>query len=56
MPPYPNWFRGREPVIAFITSTGKPGLRYFPTWANGQAAVAWYMWDAQQEELRRRVA
>ena len=49
MPPFPNWFRGRDTVIAFITSTGTPRLRYVPSWANGQAAVGWYMWDARRE-------
>ena len=49
MPPYPNWFRGRDAVIAFITSTGHPGLRYVPTRANEQPAVAWYMWDAEKD-------
>lgn len=49
MPPFPNWFQGRDVVIAFITSTGMPQLRYVPTRANGQAAIGWYMLDAQQE-------
>jgi RNA polymerase sigma-70 factor, ECF subfamily len=49
MPPFPNWFRGRDVVIAFISSTGKPPLRYVPTRANGQAAVGWYMWNARDE-------
>ncbi len=40
MPPYPNWFHGREAVISFITSTGKPELGYATTRANGQPAVA----------------
>jgi len=49
MPPFPNWFKGREVVMAFISRTGKPRLRYVPTRANGQAAVGWYMWDARRE-------
>ena len=49
MPPFPNWFRGRDVVISFITSTGRPRLRYVPTRANGQAAVAWYVWRPQDE-------
>ena len=53
MPPYPNWFHGRDAVIAFITGTGKPELGYAVTRANGQPAVAWYFWDGDE---RRYVA
>jgi RNA polymerase sigma-70 factor, ECF subfamily len=49
MPPFPGWFRGRDAVIAFITGTGTPALRHLITRANGQPAIAWYLWDAQQE-------
>jgi RNA polymerase sigma-70 factor (ECF subfamily) len=45
MPPYPNWFQGREAVIAFIVSTGRPQLRHVLTQANGQPAVGWYRWN-----------
>jgi RNA polymerase sigma-70 factor (ECF subfamily) len=45
MPPYPDWFQGRDAVIAFITGTGKPRLRYVLTQANGQPAVGWYRWN-----------
>jgi RNA polymerase sigma-70 factor (ECF subfamily) len=45
MPPFPNWFRGREAVIEFIASTGTPRLRHRLTQANGQPAVAWYLWS-----------
>ena len=31
MPPHPHWFRGREAVIAFLATTGKPDLRHVPT-------------------------
>jgi RNA polymerase sigma-70 factor, ECF subfamily len=48
MPPFPNWFDGRDAVIAFISSTGKPLLRSVPTRANGQPAVGWFMWDARR--------
>jgi RNA polymerase sigma-70 factor (ECF subfamily) len=47
MPPHPNWFHGRDAVIAFITGTGKPRLRYVLTRANGQIAVGWYMWNGR---------
>jgi RNA polymerase sigma-70 factor, ECF subfamily len=49
MPPFPGWFRGRDAVVAFITGTGTPALRHLVTRANGQPAIAWYLWDAQRE-------
>jgi RNA polymerase sigma-70 factor, ECF subfamily len=49
MPPFPNWFRGRKAVIAFVRSTGRPRLRHVLTRANGQPAVAWYIWSPQRE-------
>jgi RNA polymerase sigma-70 factor, ECF subfamily len=49
MPPFPNWFEGRDTVIAFIASTGKPRLRHVRTEANGQPAVAWYMWNERRK-------
>jgi len=42
MPPYPNWWRGREVIAAFAAG---PVHRYVPTRANGQAANAAYRWD-----------
>ena len=48
MPPFPHWFRGRESVVAFIASTGRPDLRHVTTQANGQAAVGWYMWSGSR--------
>ncbi len=45
MPPFPNWFDGRDAVLAFISSTGRPRLRHVLTRANGQPAVAWYVWN-----------
>jgi RNA polymerase sigma-70 factor (ECF subfamily) len=49
MPPFPNWFQGRDAVIAFISSTGRPRLRHVQTRASGQPAVAWYLWDPGPE-------
>jgi RNA polymerase sigma-70 factor (ECF subfamily) len=43
MPPFPHWWSGRDNVIAFIASTGKPPLRHVLTRAAGQPAVAWYL-------------
>ena len=34
---------GREDVIAFVVSTGRPDVRVARTEANGQPAVAWYV-------------
>jgi RNA polymerase sigma-70 factor (ECF subfamily) len=51
MPPFSNWFHGRDAVIAFITSTGQPRLRHVLTRANGQPAVAWYLWSADREHF-----
>jgi RNA polymerase sigma-70 factor, ECF subfamily len=52
MPPFPNWFSGRETVIAFIVSTGRPRLRHLLARANGQPAVAWYMGSARSGAYR----
>jgi RNA polymerase sigma-70 factor (ECF subfamily) len=49
MPPFPNWFEGRDEVIAFISSTGTPRLRHITTRASGQPAVAWYIWSPSRE-------
>jgi RNA polymerase sigma-70 factor, ECF subfamily len=49
MPPLPNWFHGREAVIAFIASTGKPRLRHVPIRASGQPAVGWYIWNTARK-------
>jgi RNA polymerase sigma-70 factor, ECF subfamily len=49
MPPHPHWFRGRDAVIAFLTTTGKPDLRHVSTRANGQPAIGWYLWDPSTE-------
>jgi RNA polymerase sigma-70 factor (ECF subfamily) len=52
MPPYPNWFRGRDAVIAFIVGTGRPALRHRPVRANGQPGVAWYVADVASSTYR----
>jgi RNA polymerase sigma-70 factor, ECF subfamily len=45
MPPYPHWWRGRDDVVAFVASTGRPDVRHVVTRANGQPAVGWYVWQ-----------
>jgi RNA polymerase sigma-70 factor, ECF subfamily len=47
MPPYPNWWRGRDAVIGFITASPTPDLRHLVTRANGQPAVGWYVLDEE---------
>jgi RNA polymerase sigma-70 factor, ECF subfamily len=49
MPPHPNWFHGRDTVIAFIVSTGTPRLRHVQTRANGQPAIGWYLWSPSRD-------
>jgi RNA polymerase sigma-70 factor, ECF subfamily len=49
MPPHPNWWRGREAVIGVIVRTGRPDLRHVLTRANGQPAVAWYLWNRKRD-------
>jgi RNA polymerase sigma-70 factor (ECF subfamily) len=49
MPPFPNWFLGRDEVIAFISATGTPRLRHITMQANGQPAVAWYLWSPSRK-------
>ncbi|WP_223167323.1 sigma-70 family RNA polymerase sigma factor [Nonomuraea sp. SYSU D8015] len=48
MPPLPHWYRGLEAVTDFATRLplGSCGSwRHLPTQANGQPAVASYLWD-----------
>jgi RNA polymerase sigma-70 factor, ECF subfamily len=52
MPPFPNWFEGRDAVAAFIASViDTPDLRWVETRANGQPAIAWYLWDEEEERF-----
>ncbi|MFD0206992.1 MULTISPECIES: sigma-70 family RNA polymerase sigma factor [Saccharothrix] len=48
MPPMPHWYRGIEAVTDFavrVPLTSCPPWRHLPTSANGQPAVACYLWD-----------
>ena len=52
MPPFPNWFQGRDAVVGFIASViDTPGLRCIETRANGQPALAWYIWDEREQHF-----
>jgi RNA polymerase sigma-70 factor (ECF subfamily) len=49
MPPYPDWCEGRQAISdSWLMPGGPPaGLRYVPTRANGQPAVAAYRLDTE---------
>jgi RNA polymerase sigma-70 factor (ECF subfamily) len=50
MPPRPTWYSGREQVTAFVCRylmTERTRWRLVPTSANGQPAVAAYLWVEQ---------
>jgi RNA polymerase sigma-70 factor, ECF subfamily len=54
MPPRTTWFRGREAVATFLRGWPlTPGRRWrlVPTSANGQPAVAEYIWDRESERF-----
>jgi RNA polymerase sigma-70 factor (ECF subfamily) len=50
MPPTPTWYRGREEIRRFI-EVGPNSVRWRHrfTRANGQLAVAGYIWDEERE-------
>jgi RNA polymerase sigma-70 factor, ECF subfamily len=52
MPPFPNWFSGREVVVEFIVATGTPSLRHIVTQANGQPAIGWYVGHPSEDAYR----
>jgi len=48
MPPLPHWYRGLDAVMDFavrVPLTGCGSWTHLPTSANGQPAVAAYLWD-----------
>ena len=45
MPPYPEWWRGREAIAQLFIAAGAPRIRHVAISANAQRAVAWYVWD-----------
>ena len=51
MPPIPTWYRGRDAVAAFLRGwplAGERRWRLLPAQANGQLAVAHYIWDGEK--------
>jgi RNA polymerase sigma-70 factor, ECF subfamily len=53
MPPYPQWYRGREAIAdSWLMPGGPPArLRYVPTLANGQVALGTYALDAERKRF-----
>jgi RNA polymerase sigma-70 factor, ECF subfamily len=50
MPPWPSWYSGREAVATFLRGwplSTRKRWQVVPTNANGQPAVAGYLWDEQ---------
>ena len=50
MPPLPSWYSGREHVAAFLRGYALAEIKRWqliPTSANGQPALAGYLWDEQ---------
>src|SRR5215211_1931293 len=51
MPPLRTWFRGREAIAIFLAGwplSGEWRWRHLPARANGQPALAFYAWDADE--------
>jgi RNA polymerase sigma-70 factor, ECF subfamily len=49
MPPYAEWWQGRDAVAALFAGAGAPRLRHIFIEASGQPTVAWYVWDQATE-------
>jgi RNA polymerase sigma-70 factor (ECF subfamily) len=50
MPPWPSWYSGRDAVATFLGGwplSARKRWQLLPTGANGQPAVAGYLWDEQ---------
>jgi len=57
MPPLPSWYGGRDQVAAFLRGyalADSKRWRLLPISANGQPALAGYLWEAQTEAFRPR--
>ena len=56
MPPLRTWFRGRDAIAAFLAGWPLSGLwrwRTVRVRANGQAALAFYSWDPEEQAYLR---
>jgi RNA polymerase sigma-70 factor, ECF subfamily len=56
MPPLRTWFRGRDAIAVFLTGwplSGQWRWRHVRARANGQEALAFYSWDAEEETYSR---
>ena len=55
MPPWPSWYSGRDAVTTFLGGwplSARKRWQVLPTGANGQPAVAGYLWDDQAGAFR----
>jgi RNA polymerase sigma-70 factor (ECF subfamily) len=55
MPPWPSWYRGRDAIATFLRSwplSLRKRWQLLPTGANGQPAVAGYLWNEQTTAFR----
>jgi RNA polymerase sigma-70 factor, ECF subfamily len=55
MPPWPSWYRGRDAIATFLRSwplSHRKRWQLLHTGANGQPAVAGYLWDEQRTAFR----
>jgi RNA polymerase sigma-70 factor, ECF subfamily len=55
MPPWPSWYRGRDAIATFLRSWPlalRKRWQLIHTGANGQPAVAGYLWDEQTTVYR----
>ena len=55
MPPWPSWYSGRDAIATFLSSwplSPRKRWQVLRTGANGQPAVAGYLWDEQRSAFR----
>jgi RNA polymerase sigma-70 factor (ECF subfamily) len=54
MPPQPSWYQGRDAIATFLDRfplAPEKRFRLVPTGANGQPALAAYIWDEQTDSF-----
>jgi RNA polymerase sigma-70 factor (ECF subfamily) len=55
MPPWPSWYSGRDAIATFLSSwplSLRKRWQLLRTGANGQPAVAGYLWNEQSTDFR----